>query len=331
MGVRTILIASSIALGGMVPAAMALAQRSEDGFEGAAWRRALGHAKLEVREREYARLVDEALKSPAAREALREWARGEDELAWTSRLALRELELREQLEARRDPVFGHFPHFGGDPFGFDADDFGRRPTLEDFFGQLPPAAGGTSRSESFQLESTPDGVKVEVREEVDGEERVTTYEAGTLEELLESHPELRERIGVTPRAERTPLEEWFGQRARPLPAPWTPGDVPTDRLGILMLEPDRYTTSHEAVEPGTGLLVQRVLPGTLAAGLGIRTGDIVVRLNGETIRGADDVRTVLAARDSGDEITALVVDADGAERTLRWEPARRRMSRRNQI
>jgi len=64
-------------------------------------------------------------------------------------------------------------------------------------GDALPPAGGTSldwRSTGMSVEMTPKGVKVTITEQgADGQE-TRTYEAPTMDELLEAHPELRGRI-----------------------------------------------------------------------------------------------------------------------------------------
>jgi len=330
MNARSILIATSVALGGLVPlAATAMAQIGDDAFDAPAWSRLLGVQDLGAREREYGRLVDEARESASARATLHEWAQGDDDLAWTSRLALRELELREQLEGRAPGrrTFGRIP-FDMEPF---ADLLDRGFMGHDSFGGDPfsglgvaPGDDSQSRSESFQMESTPDGVKIEVREEKDGQEQVKTYEGKTLEEILEANPDLREHINVAPTLDLHGFDDFFG-RLRPFQTPPDVfggrmfGSVPTDRLGVLVREPGSYEVPA-GVEPDKGLLVERVLPGTLAAALGIHPGDVVVSLNGEPVGSAEDVRAVLSKLEPGGEVTAEVVEGDGTKHTLHYEP-----------
>jgi hypothetical protein len=343
MKARNILIATVVALGGLGSLAMAATQIGAGTFDGPAWRELLGTRDLEAREREYGRLVEEARENAGARARLREWAEGEGDLAWTSRLALRELELREQLDAMGRGLRGQRglgrSRFGADPFAdfrrgmFDHPFF--NGAFNGAFGEDPFSGldlslqGGSQSSSELQMETTPDGVKIEVRENVDGKEKVTTYEGKSLEELLQAHPELRDRIDVAPRLGPHGLGGLFGQ-AQPfgnLPPDAfggaSFGGVPTDKLGILMREPGSFE-APAGVEAGTGLLVERVLPGTLADALGIRSGDVVVRLNGEPIGSAEDVRAVLSKLEPGTELTADVVEQDGSEQTLRYQLERTR-------
>src|SRR5689334_16199034 len=63
-----------------------------DRFDRDAWRAKLGAKDLDARERDLDALIELARTDDAARDALRDWASNEKdrELAWTSRLALRE-------------------------------------------------------------------------------------------------------------------------------------------------------------------------------------------------------------------------------------------------
>src|SRR6185436_7098882 len=60
-------------------------------FDAERWRKELVAGDLDQRQASYEELVQLARRDPAARAALEEWSQGNDELAWTSRLALREL------------------------------------------------------------------------------------------------------------------------------------------------------------------------------------------------------------------------------------------------
>jgi hypothetical protein len=303
------------------------------------WRADLSVPDLDDRQELFAQLVEAALRDDALRAEVREAAAGDDLLAWTSRLALRELEWRHGRGGRGwsrapDPYLGPTPWLDVQPW--------QAPGGRDLFRQLeerlhglfddmprPLAPGMHGRSEGFRLESTPDGVRIEVREQVDGEERVKTYEGPSLEELLEAHPELRDRIDTRPFgiAQPRPMPEEMDEidellrRLRGDPwAPLEPSEVPTDKLGILMRPPGQWSASIEGLDPGVGLYVERVFPGTLADALGLRPGDILVELNGQLLRGAADVKAVLEARDPGDPVRALRIDGMGERDELVWRP-----------
>lgn len=95
------------------------------------------------------------------------------------------------------------PFAGGDPFERlekRVEDMRRR--MEDArggafgtgngFSVTPPA--GVSRSSSTSVTMTPDGIRVEITEDDGSGPKKTTYQAPTKEQLLELHPELKDRL-----------------------------------------------------------------------------------------------------------------------------------------
>jgi hypothetical protein len=298
-------------------------------FDAHAWKEALGQADLDRRQASYDQLLDLARRDPAARAALDEWARGQDELAWTSRLALRELE--------RGPSASPFGRsFGGDgldsllqdPFGASGLDHRQlfaeiEKRLDELFGRLPStgalgalpdaqAPGASSQRESFQLESTPDGVKVRVEELKDGQTETREYEAKDMQELLELYPELRDRIQTDPfggRDFRADLDS-LRQRLQKLQQP-TPQGVPTDVLGVYV------SSSGEE----SGIRVDRIEPGTIAQAIGIQRGDVLLEINGTELFSAADVSRALEERQPDQQLAVKLRDRQGSERTLTWQPS----------
>ncbi|MEY2746362.1 MAG: hypothetical protein RL112_1404 [Planctomycetota bacterium] len=65
-----------------------------------------------------------------------------------------------------------------------------------------------------------------------------------------------------------------------------------------------------------GLVVESVVEGSIASAIGLRAGDVVVELNGRSIRSRDDVAAVLAERRQGEDLQVVIVDKDGKRRTL---------------
>ncbi|MEM9378476.1 MAG: hypothetical protein AAGB93_00910 [Planctomycetota bacterium] len=97
----------------------------------------------------------------------------------------------------RGPLLRRDPFFSGDPF----EDLQRRVdemrrNMEEALGD-PGAApnAGSSSSSSVRIESTPDGVRVEVVEDDGSGPRREVYEAESIEALLRLHPELKGRVG----------------------------------------------------------------------------------------------------------------------------------------
>jgi len=188
-------------------------------------------------------------------------------------------------------------------------------------------------SESFRMESGPDGVRIEVKTDDDGDETQQVYEGESLDELLEAHPELRERIDLGspgpgflgPRLldlddllGRLRLRDGFGWPRLSLPHEQV--SQRPDRLGVLVREAGSFSTSFDAVPDGVGLLVDRVLPGSLAQHLGVTAGDVLIELDGTALRRTSDVADVLARRALDAELELIRVDAKGEKRTTTWTP-----------
>ncbi|MFO1011007.1 MAG: PDZ domain-containing protein [Planctomycetota bacterium] len=314
-------------------------------FEAEAWKTKLSARDLAARERDFDALVELARRDDGARTALENWAKdeGAGELAWTSRLALRELDRAPRGAGngwRRTPARSFAaPDF--DDLQRQMDELHRRfGGMDDLFSDLQrqmddlfqgggPATGPglqnrvDAHSESFSMKMGPDGVEVTV-EEGEGDARHTqTYKANSLEELLEAHPELADRIhgdgsnlsfgpGVRTFHGSTP----FAAPARPL-LPGISGRE-TPRLGIQCTQPSADEAKELGLDEGVGLRAETVVAGSLAERLGIQKGDVLVELNGTKITKREDVAEVLQARKSGDELRATIVDAKGKRRSLSY-------------
>ena len=63
---------------------------------------------------------------------------------------------------------------------------------------------GSSQSSSVSVQESPEGIRVEVTEIVDGEESVQVYEGSDRESLLETYPELEPHLGEPRRQLRAP-------------------------------------------------------------------------------------------------------------------------------
>lgn len=172
-------------------------------------------------------------------------------------------------------------------------------------------SSGGSSSQGLSLQMGPDGVRVEVRESEDGNEKVRTYEAESMDALLEAHPELRDRLGEGPgNADgfRGLLRRPFMDGGRP-PVSLQPSQLRTDRLGVQV----------SPVEEG-GLRVMGILPGSLGEALGLELGSVLTKINGVAIEGVEDVLRMLGQRSEDAPVEVEARGVDG-ERTLhRWEP-----------
>lgn len=327
-------------------------QDESKAFDADEWKKQITAGDLEEREAAFDRLANVARHDAAARKALEEWSRDDSDagLAWTSRLILREA----------DRGFGAWTHGGsGQPWGrfrqdFDFGGFAQRfDDLDSMFGDLRtewdsllenlpnPSSGGTNSTESadMTLQSGPDGVTCKITTKVDGKEETREYSAGSMEELLEANPELRSKLGndgsmiwtfpnAGGRSRMVMPRGGLGGGLRVLPresiglaeVPGNAADPRTDRLGIYCAPVDAETSAELGLATGEGLQVESVQPGTIASVLGLRAGDVVVDINGTTIRSPENVKTVLADRAEGAEVRVVVVGSEG-RRTLAWKPA----------
>jgi hypothetical protein len=315
-------------------------------FDRDAWRKKLAASDLEERERAFDRLSDLARQDEEAREALKEWSKnGQDpELAWTSRMLLREVGRTPWRVQRQGLGSGQSwlgPNFDLDDFGHRFDDlssmFGDlQSQWQDMLSELPtPSSGSNSSSERLSLKVEPGGVSCKIQSTVDGKEETRTYEAKTMDELLDAHPELRDKLGNRTRFQfqgfggpghvfiprgnllrLAPHLDIFGHGDEPM----TPGEPRTDRLGILCDEIGKDRAAEMGLEPGVGLRVQDVQPGTIASLLGLRKDDVVVEVNGATVHQSGDVKKALKERAADADVAVVVVAPDGHRRTLTWKP-----------
>jgi hypothetical protein len=284
------------------------------------WRERLREPDLDRREQHFGRLIEAVRRTPRLRTSLEAWAAdtADPELAWTARLALRELARQPAWGFQVGPGaqgFGpHNPWFS-DPFqAFRRDPGGGGiPDLESLLPEV--GAGG---SESFRLSMGPDGVRLEVTRTVDGESSTTVYEGESLEALLEANPELESKLRGNARGfalGRVPLFE------APRKAPAEPAPVRTDVLGVFLRDLTVEERQRLALDGEVGLYVEDVADGTIAALLGLRQGHVLVELNGRVLKTRDDVTAALAERDPEGEVTVVLVDRAGRRRPRTWRPA----------
>lgn len=343
-------------------APLRLAPVAAQAFEPQAWRTRLTDGDLTARERSYEELLDLAREDRKARQALEDWSRANDapELAWTARLALRELDRVPRtashwrsgaapfgprvgpsgdwndLRSRLDQLERHFG-------GMDSMFEDLRSQMDDLMqnggpgmpgGRLAPPPqvpqSGRARSQGFQMQVGPDGVTLETTENVDGQEQKKTYKARDMEELLQNYPELREKLGDNLRFDLrgAPGRNWlFLDDGLPddswIRSPRASVAPPTDVLGIYSQKLTPEEAKALGLEPEQGLRVERIEPGTIAQILGIQRGDTIVELNGKPIYSADDVRRILRERKADADVTVCLAGADAKEarRTLRWSPS----------
>jgi membrane-associated protease RseP (regulator of RpoE activity) len=78
------------------------------------------------------------------------------------------------------------------------------------------------------------------------------------------------------------------------------------RLGVTTDDVSGQLAEHFGVKQGQGVLVKEVMEGSAAAKAGLKAGDVIIRLNDETINEVGDLRKALNEAESR-EVTVTVV------------------------
>jgi len=315
-----------------------------------AWKERLTARDLDQREEAYGAFVEALVRDPDLRRAAEGWRAGADtELAWTTRLALRVSRDTSNSLSRRTPFAGR--GFGPSDMRSQLDDmqrqFGDLDRLFDDFqkrldqqgsgGGLMPrtfsAPGGSrqQQQQSYSMQVTPDGLKVEVEENIDGKIEKKTYEAKTLEELYDAHPELKGKVGARVEMRSVPGGSWqddgqsfflgtprAGGGLRPIQPLPLQGGVATNRLGVRIGEMTEQDRQNGALDAGVGLKVASIEDHSIAEKIGIEPGDVIVEINGRVVKGAPDVLETLAQRKPDQDVSVTVVDGEGKKRALTW-------------
>lgn len=291
--------------------------RAEEGQ----WRKQLSQPDLDARMESYEQFKQRLQQEPRLRGMLERFVAEGGELGWTARLMLREVQpspWRQRARAGFDELERRMQELERNLGDMDRMFGGLRrqnwfEDLEQVFPRLPVDVDMDTQSESMRIQTTPDGVEVEVRTRKDGKEEVQQYKARSMEELYEQHPELRQRAPK--------LDVRVPSMPPPPSKPRPQGELRTDVLGIYSqkLEPDQ--ASALGLNPEQGLLVDRVEPGTIAQVMGLARGDIIVDINGESVYSVDDVRRILKQRAPAEPLTLQVISEGSKDRrSLTWTP-----------
>ena len=112
--------------------------------------------------------------------------------------------------------------------------------------------------------------------------------------------EIRVKIGKRPRRE-TNVFLWRG----PGKTIEIRGGHP--RLGVRVHDLDKDLASYFDVDAYEGVLVLEVMEDSPAEEAGLKAGDVILRIDDEKVRDADDLRDILADYDEGDEVTLEIV------------------------
>lgn len=283
------------------------------------WDQRLTDLDFDARMQGFEALVSESRGDPGAPAILQDWIEqeGSGELGWTYRLVLRDLARSPARAPEAQRPFGLQPFAGLDAFDRGVDSW-LREFLQgaDPFGGLPQR--GSRQSQSLRMEQGPDGVRVFIDEDVDGKSELREYEADSLEELLEANPELRDRIRMQDRLQTGGLDD-VNQLLERLRSEFGHSELPrqrhpvrTDILGVMVRE--------DAQEGSKGLRVESVVPGTIAAELGVRAGEQLLRLGGQELQSSADIAGVLRSRKGGASLTLESIGADGERHRRTWTP-----------
>lgn len=92
------------------------------------------------------------------------------------------------------------------------------------------------------------------------------------------------------------------------------GSVRRGLLGITMDEVTQDIAETYELDNTSGVLVTQVTPGSAAEAAGLRIGDVIVSVDGDTVDGMLELRNNIGLRDPGDEVTVGYI-RDGSVRT----------------
>lgn len=187
--------------------------------------------------------------------------------------------------------------------------------------------GDLQKNSNVFLKIGPDGVRLEVSEVNDGKEEKQVYEAGSVEEFRQKYPEVAERFGIQerggmgfqfrigqePRGPRSPGFRFFGPETR-----IQEGSPPAgDRLGVEIDSVGEALADYLDLDDGIGLLVRGVEKRSLAERMGIQSKDVLLRINGNEVRGRDTILETLRGTPAGGEVIVDVLRAGSGRLTLR--------------
>lgn len=314
------------------------------------WQTRLASKDFEARELAFQDLVLRALKDRALFAAVQQWAISDAEmpgLAWTARLALREMRHRVQ------PVRVAWVPLNGAPQGSMHQGLrsvevqpltpgGERSLVEATSAEslrrievnprtpleatqhaslyAPRVVSPRAVRRNVQFHFQPEGVTVVMTELGPNGPRERRYAADSVQALVEEHPELRLFVpGIEgfPKRAGSDAGERTWLRAE---QPREPSDA-TLVLGVKCTTIPLQLAEARLLGPGVGLLIERREPGTLAEELDLRRGDILVEVAGRPVCSPEEISRALAERE-GLSFEIKIIDRNGRERILSWMSSR---------
>ncbi|MDH3216512.1 MAG: PDZ domain-containing protein [Candidatus Krumholzibacteria bacterium] len=85
------------------------------------------------------------------------------------------------------------------------------------------------------------------------------------------------------------------------------GRLQPRRLGVRVSDVNKDLGSYFGVKEGQGVLVLEVEGQTTAEDMGVKAGDVIVRIEGEEVRSVSDIHETMSELDAGDEVNVTVV------------------------
>ena len=233
-------------------------------------------------------------------------------------------ERQRQLRGRGFLLDQGFQDFFGPQSGFIPFDGGLRERIKKLSEGFPAIGEFSSSQRSVRVESSRNGVRVEVTEPgPDGKPQKKIYKAPDMDSFKKKYPDVLDttpkgwpglsltRPGLKllpPRATRKILRQRIGE-GNPVPRSGP-------QLGVYIGEVDPAVARYLGLE--SGLMVQDVVDDSLAQSLGIQAGDIVIKVGSRPIRNVSDVGAGLQA--SGEGKATVEILRRGRPMTLTQSP-----------
>lgn len=363
------------------PAGRMLSPVDPGGVAAAKWRERLTANDMDAREVAYTELLLAARRDTSLAMALEVWSLDSSapELAWTARLALRELERganAPQVLRLRWIARGQVAPLSPDSLSImrmqqqsrtgqlehEAPLLADHPLREAVVPQEAPFGEGSALSllaprgfelpnsapvrplqrrilHTYKLEVQPEGVSLTITESSASGQTQKVYASQDLAALVSEYPALRDEVpGLSGLARQSIgngiYYQWKAQAeeqgadgrvvpqttAQPFALPGAVAIVSTKILGVKCTPVSSEAGDPGLLGPGVGLRIEGRKPGTIAAELGLRRGDILVELNGEQLCNVEEISAGLL-RSQGGDVVLKILDRTGLERTLTWVPA----------
>jgi hypothetical protein len=163
-----------------------------------------------------------------------------------------------------------------------------------------------SQGRSMQMSMGPDGVRVELEElDENGKKQRKVYQAETMDAFKKKYPGILDEDAPLPGGilRRNGLLDRLRPRGLGAPVPESDGR----KLGFYTGEITPSVRDYLGLEDGVGLMVDRVVDGSLAQKLALQSRDILVAVQGVKIFGTADVARGLAKTKSDDEVSIRVL------------------------